>query len=142
MVSWKRMWSWMSVSCVLLAAPAAAVPELVSWQQEDLRGVVGWRIYMQQADEEFARTLDLRGLQQSGPDGVFAVFIDRDPSVDLRVAVVSVGSGGLESEPSWSKVYPAFDRWTACHLDYDGNGNVGGQDFSTFRQQFGQTCEP
>jgi len=130
------------LSCVIAAAPAAAVPELISWRQDDLGGVAGWRVYMQQADEVFARSLDLPDPLQPGPDGVFAVFIDRDPSNDLHVAVVSVGIDGVESEPSWSKTFPAFDRWTACHFDFDGSGNVGGPDYSMFRQHYAQSCEP
>ena len=130
----------LAVALLIAASPALAVPELILWQQDDVSDIAGWRLYIQQANEPIARTLEISLADVWQPDGNYGVFIDRDPSTDLFVALVAISLGGVESEPSWSKAYPAQDVWTACHLDFDRDGRVSGRDWGIFRRQFNREC--
>ena len=132
-----------SLALALIATtPAAAAQELVSWRQDDMTGVAGWRIYLQQAHEPAARAVDVLASEAwPSVDGTYGVFVFRNPSSDLYISIVAIGTDGTESAPSWSKTVPAHGELDACHFDFDGSGQVAGPDYVTFVRYYERTCQ-
>ena len=128
---------------VLFAASAAtATPELISWRQNDIANIIGWRLYVQHDGDPLASIIEVPVDQNVAPDGLYAHFIERNLGLDMWVTVVALDTDGNESDAAWTKTYPAHDKWTPCQLDLDSSGAVGGGDWQIFVNLFGQYCTP
>ena len=124
-----------------LAATASAEPELITWRQDGDANVSGWRLYVQQEDDLLADVIDVPMGATPSPDGIYARFVDRDPSRDMWITVVALDLDGEETPSAFTRTYPAFDQWAHCQFDFDHNGAVGGTDWWLFANSFGTRCE-